>query len=317
MEGMLIDGMRQQGRRKVRHIGRGTLLAQYLVELFARNVSRRVRRKSYPLMAVVPSDAIGQAIFAHGLYEEDLLRALFDQVLHGRQSEFLEGIALDVGANVGNHSLHFAHYFERVIAFEPNPPVAKIFEANVALNDLANVTLIPVGLSDEERDLTFMQNDRGNLGGSGFCETAPAGGVGRHRLLPVRRGDQQLEAIALDRPVRLIKLDVEGHELAALRGLERTIEQHGPIVLFESHRTAGEAGGGAIVEWLAKRGYTHVYSIGPRWVLPPIFSGPLIKLASLFGLLFGWIWGGHFWLERLDRLDERSYPLLMVTREPI
>ncbi|MCW7536476.1 FkbM family methyltransferase [Aquabacterium sp. A7-Y] len=301
---------------RVRAIGRAQLLRQFLLTRLTHRISRSVRAKGYPMLAVVPSDAVGQQIFADGLYEEDLLLALFDVVLAGREEAFRRGVALDVGANVGNHSLFFARRFAHVIAFEPNPPVVKILEANIDLNDAGNVTVVPVGLADASCNLSFVQDNSGNLGGSGFVAGGAAPRSGRERVLPVRVGDAELRRLGLELPVKLLKIDVEGHELAVLRGLQDRIEADAPLILFESNRATGPGGGSEVVAWLRRRGYAHIYSVGRRWEVPPRVRG-VPKLRGLIELLIGCARGGHFWLEEVDRLEERAYSLLLASREPV
>ena len=60
-----------------------------------------------------------------------------------------KGICLDIGANVGNHTVFFARHcgFSEVIPFEPNPVAAEMFRRNVQLNELRNVNLQYVGIA--------------------------------------------------------------------------------------------------------------------------------------------------------------------------
>jgi hypothetical protein len=61
----------------------------------------------------MPYDSIGQAIILNGFYERELLQGMCSLVLDKNS------IALDVGANIGNHSLFFSNNFDSVISFEP------------------------------------------------------------------------------------------------------------------------------------------------------------------------------------------------------
>lgn len=306
----------QARRWRVRGVSRRAVFRHFVWSRLAYRIARRVRAKGYPVLAAVPSDALGQHIFLDGLYEEDLLLALFDAVLARRRAQFEAAVALDVGANVGNHALFFARRFRQVVAFEPNPPVAKLLEANVALNDADNVRVVPVGLADESRDLLFIQDESGNLGGSGFADGAGPARAGRTRVLPVRRGDEELERLALAGRVALIKIDVEGYELQVLKGLARTIARESPLILFESNRASGPGGGQQVIEWLRQQQYEYVYSVGRRWRVPaPIAQVP--KLRGAVELLLGWLWGGDYWCEPVERLQERPYRLLLAAREPL
>lgn len=209
-------------------------------------------------IACFPRDYIGRLVVANGFYDDLVLRCLFEQTFAARRDAFRRGTALDVGANIGNHSLWLARFFHTVIAFEPNPVCVRLFEANVLMNRLDNVTLLPHALSDRDDTALLHANLQGNLGGSSLAESARAGAT---QSFPIRllRGDDALAGMTGAAPVRLIKLDVEGHEHAALHGLEQTLRRDLPLVLFESMGAQGPDGSTAILATLRRLGYRHTY----------------------------------------------------------
>ncbi|TDR38601.1 FkbM family methyltransferase [Tahibacter aquaticus] len=211
-------------------------------------------------IACFPRDYIGRLIVANGLYDDLVLRCLFEKTFAGRLQAFRTGTALDVGANIGNHSTWFAHFFKQVVAFEPNPICVRLFEASVLMNRLQNVTLIAHALSDHDGEALLHANLHGNLGGSSLCESAQAGAT---QSFPVRllRGDDALAQAAGLPPVRLVKLDVEGYEHAALRGLEHTLRSDRPLVVFESAGAHGPGGSVSILATLQRLGYRHTYVV--------------------------------------------------------
>lgn len=146
------------------------------------------------------------------------------------------GTFVDIGANVGNHSIFAAKVMRapNVIAIEPNPAAYKILNCNLALNELGNVVRhIACGLSDHEGVAAVEKIGEANLGGAQLRE-----GDGGAVLL--RRGDELLS----DVDVGFIKIDVEGMELGVLRGLEQTIRRSRPSILVEvdePHRSEFEA----------------------------------------------------------------------------
>ena len=101
------------------------------------------------------------------------------------------------------------------------------------MNQLHHVTLVAQGLSDHAGPALLHSNLQGNLGGSSL---SAAGRAGATQSFPIRlsRGADALAPITDVPPVRLVKLDVEGHEHAALRGLQQTLRRDQPLVLFES-----------------------------------------------------------------------------------
>jgi FkbM family methyltransferase len=140
---------------------------------------------------------------------------------------------LDIGANVGTHSLAFARHFRHVHAFEPNPQLWESFARNIDLNDLGNVSLHKTGLGDQEADLPFYLIEKKNYGLGTFSTAEqydlPLEEVGR---MKVATGDGYTELAGIG-PVDAIKIDVQGFELEVLTGLSRVLERDRPFVWME------------------------------------------------------------------------------------
>ncbi|HWS74172.1 MAG TPA: FkbM family methyltransferase, partial [Quisquiliibacterium sp.] len=231
----------------------GARLRCFLIERLLRKRLRAVEAQGLPLLACFPLDSIGREIVSDGFYERELLAALFDGLLAAHAQRFSAMAAIDVGANIGNHSCFFAPRFRQVVSFEVNPTAAKLLEANAMFNGYGNVSVRNVGLGDEPASLVFEEFKRGNLGRSRFVDAAPAG-LGARRL-PVERYDDLEEGLGLEAPVALVKVDVEGFEFRVLRGMRRMLERDRPFVMFESHTAGGEHGGRALFELLRTMGY--------------------------------------------------------------
>jgi len=138
---------------------------------------------------------------------------------------------LDIGANVGHHTLHLSK-FGTVHSFEPWDKVRKKLEEKVATNHLKNVTVYPVGLSNQNSNQTFYAPLGGNTGTGSFDATHS---TDRNRLLgelKVVKGDEYLSDKNIGH-IDLIKIDVEGWEKYALLGLKKTIEDSRPAIFLE------------------------------------------------------------------------------------
>lgn len=157
---------------------------------------------------------------------------------------------LDVGANVGNHALYFATQcaVDSVIVIEPNPRACAPLVANVILNDLGQIVrmeALGIGLGARSE--------------SGFSMTERARNLGAARMvpgegdLPVHPGD----ALFAEEHFDLIKIDVEGMEMAVLEGLEATIARCRPLIFIEvdTARTA------AFEAWCAAHDYHSRYEV--------------------------------------------------------
>ena len=167
-----------------------------------------------------------------------MLSILFDDVFAPLCDHFAQKAAIDIGANIGNHSLFLASRFKRVIGFEPGSVANHLLLANRLLNNIANVEPHQIGLSDQDKQASLIPKEANNIG----SKTVAAGVAGAFsERIELRRGDEVLEGIASLEPIGLVKIDVEGHETEALRGLEATVRKHQPIILFETTGRPGRA----------------------------------------------------------------------------
>lgn len=255
----------------------------------------------HPRFAVLPGDTVSEEVLVAGLYEETLLLPLFNHLLAGRRADFSQQVAVDVGANIGNHSLFLARHFARVVAFEPNPDTLAMLTCNVALAlPAGRVEVVPVGLGDRNGEFSFLQNESGNLGGSGFEFAGVRGG--REVVCSLRRGDELLGPDRLGARVGLIKLDVEGAELAALQGLRDTLQRDRPVLLFESNRPDGPQGGEALLAWLRSQGYQDFWSVEERGAGQPPWRRLLRRLLR----------GEQIACQPVTRLQARPYSMLVA-----
>jgi FkbM family methyltransferase len=133
--------------------------------------------------------------------------------------------AIDLGANMGYFTLLFARLVGpggHVLAFEPDPENFELLERNVRANRYANVTLSQNAVSDHP--------------GTALLYRSPVN-PGDHRLVDVgNREAVEVQVITLDealpevhRTVHWIKMDIQGAEVAALRGMQSIIRSAGEM----------------------------------------------------------------------------------------
>ena len=269
-----------------------------------RRRGKRLRHCDVPVLAARVNDEIGHEIAVQGVYEKHLLHAITEFLLPRVLPDSKSSTALDVGANIGNHSVFLSRHFARVIAIEPNPSAAALLRANLAANAISNVDLQQVGLSDEDGSLPFVE-DTFNLGGSHFLPAEKAMLVSGGRLLPVMKGDGLVSSLYLRGRIGLIKLDVEGLETKVIAGFRETLLQHKPLVLFEAWtgRTAAE-----ISENLRAVGYRFFYSVDR-----PRLRTPSRWIRGLHRMLYG----ADIYVEQIHSFEDQWYPLAAATCSPI
>ncbi len=182
-----------------------------------------VRNRSGVFEGDLSSD-VDRSIYCQGGYENDLIAA-FSAACPRRR------VILDVGANVGTHSLAFSKVFEKVHSFEPSPEVNRVLRRNLELNGAANVQVHQIALGDATGTLEFYLPDTGNLG-SGTL-SARYGGQERATIpVSVETGDDFVSRIGLE-AIDAIKIDVEGFEKQVLTGLRGVLANHRPVVWVE------------------------------------------------------------------------------------
>jgi FkbM family methyltransferase len=171
---------------------------------------------------------IDRQIYLYGDYEASYLRALRAFLPQARLRA-----ALDIGANIGTHSVAFARFFASVHAFEPNPTLWPNIERHISINGLSNVKVHKLGLGEKDETLPFYITERDNLGlGTATTDQeydVPLKQVG---TIEVANSDAYLAAQAIG-PIDFVKIDVQGMEEAVLRGLTKTLQAHQPFVWIE------------------------------------------------------------------------------------
>lgn len=146
----------------------------------------------------------------------------------------------DVGGDQGIFTLFMAKRVGntgKVIVFEPNPRSYQRILANVQLNGFDNVRVLPVGLGERAEKLTFVfpksEPARGSAAQSVRAQVAEEANAVTCKI-EVAALDEEIALRNLPAP-DLIKIDVEGMEWYALRGMRKTIEKHRPRLFIEIH----------------------------------------------------------------------------------
>jgi FkbM family methyltransferase len=139
--------------------------------------------------------------------------------------------ALDIGANVGHYTLRLAELVGptgRVIAFEPVPATFALLANNVRIARATNVSLVNAAASDCTRAVG-MRIPLFATGLRNYYEAALADGETDTTTLALRIDD-----VIAALPVNMVKIDVEGHERAALDGMQELIATRHPTMILET-----------------------------------------------------------------------------------
>ena len=185
----------------------------------------------------------GMRYFRCGPYEPQFTAVIVDIVRPG-------STVIDIGANIGFFTVlagACASPGGRVFAFEPHPAARARLEKLVALNGVSDVvTVSPAALSDRAVAAAPLFLAADSVLSTLDPSLAPL--AHDHPFIssvqvPVATLDEWLEAFAgaaIDRPIDLIKIDVEGTEERVLRGMTRTLSRH-PSVTIMCETSLGSA----------------------------------------------------------------------------
>jgi len=137
---------------------------------------------------------------------------------------------IDVGANVGHYAARLSQLVGktgRVLAFEPVPHTFELLVSNIAVLGASNVSLFNVAVSSEPGTvgMSIPQFATG-LANNYEAEITALGG--QFDVLAIA-----LDGLRLPHRVSLIKIDVEGHELQALRGMQDLLRRDHPRLIVE------------------------------------------------------------------------------------
>ena len=199
---------------------------------------RKVKNYSHSYLQTDHAEVFGNKLFLnkkglalsishYGTYEKLEAKIMEEKIKVGN-------ITVDVGANIGLHTLNMARIVGntgRVFAFEPDPSNFEILEKNVKINNYQNIILEQKAVGDKHGRTTLYQSDN----------------PGNHRLFPLTKqakGQIQVELTSLDKyfidsnlanKINFIKIDVEGFEFSVLKGMKNILKNNKKIkILFEN-----------------------------------------------------------------------------------
>ncbi|MBN1799982.1 MAG: FkbM family methyltransferase [Candidatus Lokiarchaeota archaeon] len=146
------------------------------------------------------------------------------QMKKARENLSKNGICFDIGANVGIYTLLFSRYSKKVYSFEPLPRNISYLFRIISKNNIKNAIIVPCAVSNTNEILKFKEGD-----------SIALGKLDKKGTIPV-------QSITLDNFVKnlsikpnMLKIDVEGAELAVLQGADELLRKSKPKILLSTH----------------------------------------------------------------------------------
>jgi len=165
-------------------------------------------------------------VFYFGIYERQVLFLVRD-ILRIKDKPTV----LDIGANIGHHTLFISRYVHLVYAFEPYEPVFSRLLDKVKMNGLKNVKAFQFALGDINQKLQYYRPTGGNEGTGSFIPFHEKDNVAGD-FFQVINGDEKIRELEIDK-IDFIKIDVEGFEKNVLVGLRETLIVNRPYIMME------------------------------------------------------------------------------------
>ena len=208
------------------------VLTYALLTLLARQAQNRPFKLFTELTGNIDRHILSEGLFERGVI--DLLSDVIRSVGHRK-------LMIDIGANIGNHTVAWASLFDKVEAVEPHPVLFRVLTANVLRNQLSHVTCHNFGLAGEDAHGTLAESP-GNHAISRVKE--------RSRLSPeifglsndefaneysieLRSTAEFLSAYGESLDECFIKIDVEGMEQEILTAMRPLLARYKPLIGFE------------------------------------------------------------------------------------
>jgi FkbM family methyltransferase len=273
-------------------------IRQWAIEYLAMPLSLEHLSQNRKQLVVFSFDYIALRINIDGVYELEELETFFSWISKFRDKVF-DGVALDIGANIGNHSLYFSDYFKKVFSFEPIPMTFKILSLNSELAE--NITCFNVGVSDCEK-ISFMDIFPSNMGGARITNTSP----NYCKTINLKTLDSLINPLE---DIKLIKIDVEGHEYEVLVGAEKIIKKNNPIILFEQHKSDFIDGKSRVINLIKSFGYSHFLTIQK---VPKGSSGLNTTSRLLYAAITRFIFGSAMQINKQVEFEPDFYPFIVA-----
>lgn len=207
----LLHALRGYVRYAPGRLGKPWLAARLSDHLKQHPLTVTARTRDGAVFPVVTSDVIQRYLWLFGAWEPHLTAWMGARLAPGET-------VVDAGAHTGYFTVLASRLVGpagRVVAIEPSPDFHRALTENLAANGCGNVRTVNAAVADSPQRMTFYLERSTNLGGTTAVHprTVEASFEADAAPLPHLLTEEELAA------ARLIKLDVEGGEAAAVHGL--------------------------------------------------------------------------------------------------
>lgn len=173
---------------------------------------------------VKDNKGLEKVIYYTGTYEKGTLHIIKNILNSG-------SVFVDIGANIGLMSVFSSILVQesgKIFSFEPNPATYDILKKNIELNNLSNINAEPLGIGSVKK--TTKIYDQWDSGRGSASMIKPEHVTNSYDVEVVTLSDYFND---FQNDIDVIKIDIEGYELEALRGAEKIIREKLPVLIIE------------------------------------------------------------------------------------
>ncbi|MCH8317673.1 MAG: FkbM family methyltransferase [Bacteroidetes bacterium] len=217
------------------------MLSSFLKKLYGKIITLSVNKNKIKIgkeVLHIPDDCLW--CFSNGDYYETNIIYWLEKLIDLNNKP----VFYDIGASYGYYSVRFSHHCRQIYAFEPVSSTCKVLSKNIKKNKLKNVHIFKTGIYDKNEKLiinTYSCSANNSIFKRNIPEQHSLKIVGKETIRVNKLDD--LFAAHNMLPPDIIKIDVEGAELSALKGAKHIINQYKPVLIIEySDATCMDAG---------------------------------------------------------------------------
>jgi len=201
-----------------------------------------------------------------------------DEIRNFRSHCWRGMLLFDIGAHYGIFSLAAVNAGGKSVAVEPSPVAAQMISIQAAINNCAeSIQIVRAAASSEVGPMGLLSSGVFSDGYFRVARNRPASELIQTPGLTVDELTNQFG------PPTHIKIDVEGHEMAVLRGGRVTLERHSPVLFLEVHNQIMTSEGGdpgALLDELARIGYNTFGLRGEPIKKCAILKYPIVRIVA-------------------------------------
>ena len=267
------------------------LLQKHLVKIL-HAISQNHIKNGEKQMAIYSFDTISHSINTWGSYERPFLNAL-DLWLIKKFPEKKKLSVLDIGANIGNHTVFFAERFLKTFAYEPVLKNFKLLKLNT--ENIDNVETFNFGISDTNEE-TVINVSKENMGGSSVvCKPLNTTSIEKIKLKNLN------EENILNEKIGLVKIDTEGMEHQVLLGINEIIKRDQPIIWFEENIYEKIIDGSSTsINFLKSVGYSSFYTFKKK------------KKRNLIARVFDFLYDEIIEIVKIEKIKKKDYCHIVI-----